>query len=169
MKNILTKLGYMAFGCLLTVIGYHFGNVDNSNVNAQENAPIVDEVRCRKLVIVGDDNTPRITLETNFLDRGWIVIYNEDGAQRITLGVDWNDYGIVAVRGKESGGVAAELGVSDYGGFMALFNKVLDKPVLQAGVTDKGEGFLFTRDKVGYQTGGVGSKGTYKILERVRK
>ena len=186
MKKVLTKVGYMAFGCLLTLIGYHFGNIDDSNVNAQENAPIVDEVRCRKLVIVGRDGTPRITLDTKsfnraiapklfgpgldrFYDHGLIEIYNKDGIPRITLGVDMEDYGTVAVQGKESGGVAAELGVNDDGGFMVLYNKVLDRPVLRAGMSDKGEGIFLTRDKAGYHTGTVGSKGTHEFQGRVRK
>ena len=56
----------------------------------KEKVEIVDEIRCRKLVIVGDDDTPRITLETDFLDRGEILIYNEDGAQRVYLSVSSN-------------------------------------------------------------------------------
>ena len=172
MKKNLTKLGYMAFGCLLTLIGYHFGNIDSNSANAQEivkeKPEIVDEIRCRKLVIVGSDGTPRITLGTNLLERGKILIYNEDGAPRILLAVDQYDSGLLEVLGRESGGLAASLGVNDYGGFMALFNKVLDKSVLQAGITDKGEGALFTRDKAGYNTGGVGPKGVYGIIERVR-
>ena len=167
MKNILTKLSYMAFGCLLTVIGYHFGNIDNNSVNAQENSPIIDEVRCRRLVIVGADNTPRITLGAGFLDRG-IQIYNEDGEIRINLEVDWRDRGNITVLGKESGGAAAALGVDDNGGHMVLWNKVIDKPVLQASITNKGEGSIFTRDKTGYQTGSVGPRGTYIIQEKSR-
>ena len=67
MKTILTKMTYMAIGSLLTLIGYHFGNIDNNSANAQirvtpQETEIVDEIRCRELVIVGDDDTPRITL-----------------------------------------------------------------------------------------------------------
>ena len=54
------------------------------------------------------------------------------------------------------------------GGFMALWNKVLDKPVIQASITDKGEGYIFTRDKTGYHTGGAGSPGTHIIQEKGR-
>ena len=157
MKNILTKVSYMAFGCLLTIIGYHFGNIDNNSANAQEHTPILDEVRCRRLVIVGDDNTPRINLGTTFLDSGYIQIYNEDGT-RVFLGVDLNDSGIVTIQGKDSGGVAARLGVDQYGGYMALWNKVIDKAVLITAINDKGEGCVFTLDKGGYQTGTLGPK-----------
>ena len=169
MKKNLTKLGYMAFGCLLTVIGYHFGNIDNNSVNAQENSPIVDEVRCRRLVIVGADNTPRITSGTDSLDCGYIQIYNEDGELRIDLDADeLGDYGSIAVLGKESGGVAAMLRADKYGGFMGLWNKVIDKPVLQASITNKGEGMIITRDKTGYQTSLMASPGAHIFEEKRR-
>ena len=72
MKKFLTKIGYMAFGSLLTIIGYHFGNVDNNSVNAQQPlgtfVEIVDKIRVRQVEIVGNDNSPRIYLGTD-LDR----------------------------------------------------------------------------------------------------
>ena len=105
MKKILTKVGYMAFGSLLTLIGYHFGNIDNNSANAQlqfsgqEKEEIVDEIRCRSFVIVGDDDTPRIHLGTNDLDRGAIVVYNEDRANRIFLGIASDiDTGIITIK-----------------------------------------------------------------------
>lgn len=165
----------MAFGCLLTLIGYHFGNIDNNSADAQvefvvkEKVEIVDEIRCRKLVIVGDDDTPRITLDKDFLDRGMINIYNEDGARRIFLGVSRNyDGGAVEVIGKESGGLAASLGVDDNGGYMALWNKLIDKAILQAVVNNKGGAFLFTRDKAGYDTDTVGVEGRILFKEKTR-
>ena len=165
MKKILTKVSYMAFGSLLTLIGYHFGNIDNNSADAQvifqEKAPIVDEIRCRKLVIVGDDDTPRIRLGTNSVDRGYINIYNEDGEHRVFLGVAINpDAGALEIYGKESGGrPAASLSADKHGGFMTLFNKVIDEACLQAGITDKGNGFIATFDKVGSLTNSMGPKG----------
>ena len=163
MKKILTKVGYMAFGSLLTLIGYHFGNIDNNSADAQgifqEKAPIVDEIRCRKLVIVGDDGTQRIILGTNVLP-GYIQFANKDGATRVLLGVDLEDSGTVIIQGKDSSGKAAQLGVDQYGGYMALWNKLIDRAVLLTGISDKGEGYVFTRDKGGYQTGALGPKGT---------
>ena len=119
MKKVLTKMGYMAFGSLLTLIGYHFGNIDNNSANAQRifnseselvvraPSPIQDEIRCRRLVIVGKDNTPRIKLETDLFDRGTIGIYNEDETLRMFLGVMSDDNGVLEIIGKESGGPAA--------------------------------------------------------------
>ena len=171
MKKILTKLGYMAFGSLLTLIGYHLGNIDNNNANAQiviTPPEIVDEIRCRKLIIVGDDDSRRITLGTDFLDRGEIEIYNENWAPRVYLGIANNDAGLLTILGKGSGGVAAGLGVDANGGYMALWNKVLDKSVLRTGITNKGNGFILLRDKAGYQTDSEGVKGidTFKEITR---
>ena len=146
MKKILTKVGYMAFGSLLTLIGYHFGNVDNNSANAQENAPIVDEVRCRSLVIVGDDNTPRITLGTE---------------SRVSLGVDLNDSGTIVIREKDSGGIVAQLGVDSYGGYMALFNKVSETAAFKSGITDKGDGYAIAFDKAGGMINAVGPQEGY--------
>lgn len=173
MKNILTKVGYMAFGCLLTVIGYHFGNIDNNSADAQiittpRETEIVDVIRCRKLIIIGDDDTQRIHLGTDLSDRGEIEIYNENWAPRVSLGVLSDDTGSLLILGKGSGGIAAGLGVDANGGYMALWNKVLDKPVLRTGITDKGNGFVLLRDKAGYQTDSEGVKGIDTFKERTR-
>ena len=164
MKKILTKVGYMVFGCLLTVIGYHFGNIDNNSADAQlaveKSVPIVDEIRCRSLVIVGDDDTPRIYIGTDLYDLGYIQIYNKDVTPRVSLGVANNlDAGLLHLDGKESGGTAVILGADKHGGFMTLFNKVIDKACLQAGITDKGNGFIATFDKTGSLTNDMGPKG----------
>lgn len=134
MKNVLTKVSYMAFGSLLTLIGYHFGNIDNNSANAQENTrrmvpvEIVNDLWCRSLVVVGgEDDTPRIRLETDTADRGVIEIYNEDAA----------------------GGTTVQLSTDSNGGYIALFNKVSNIAVSRVGVTDKGEGFVTTLDKAG--------------------
>lgn len=169
MKNILTKIGYMAFGGLLTLIGYHFGNIDNNSADAQvftiedPKPEIVDEIRCRKLVIVGNDNTSRIILSaysalTNYygLDQGGIEIFDKDGASRIFLGVDTMDRGGLLVKGKESGEAAIV-----YGGSIALFNNTARKAVLQAGIANTAEGFIFTTDKDGETTDVVGPNGGF--------
>ena len=44
MKKVLTKIGYMAFGSLLTLIGYHFGNIDNNSANAQQALEKTDNI-----------------------------------------------------------------------------------------------------------------------------
>ena len=35
MKKVMEKVIFMAVGSLLTIIGYHFGTVDNNSANAQ--------------------------------------------------------------------------------------------------------------------------------------
>lgn len=88
MKNILTKIGYMTFGCLLTLIGYHFGNIDNNSVNAQEAlgtpVEIVNKLRVRQIEIVGNDNSPRIYLGTD-LDRGQIKFVGDSDTSQMSL------------------------------------------------------------------------------------
>ena len=88
MKKVLTKVGYMAFGSLLTLIGYHFGDIDNNSVNAQQPSErvvnIVDKIRVRQLEIVGNDNSPRIYLGTD-LDKGQIKFVGDDDTPHISL------------------------------------------------------------------------------------
>ena len=173
MKNILTKIGYMALGCLLTLIGYHFGNVDNNRANAQgivkEKPEIVDEIRCRRLVIVGDDDTHRIILGTDDFDRGSIQIFNEEGARRVFLGtMKGSDGGTLEVTGKELGDVAGVLGTDDYGGFMSLYNKVSNNPVLDAAITSKGHGSIVVRDAVLEQIDVMGPLGTFTTKQKWR-
>ena len=73
---------------LLTIIGYHFGNVDNNSVNAQETfqtpVEIVDKLRVRQLEIVGNDNSPRIYLGTD-LDRGQIKFVGDSDISQMSL------------------------------------------------------------------------------------
>ena len=222
MKTILTKVTYMAIGSLLTLIGYHFGNIDNNSADAQlldtsQETEIVDEIRCRKLVIVGKDDTPRITLKTHLLDGGVIQISNENGFQKVALGVADNlDKGFIRTEALDitSSNIAhfgdirarlhtdefdiaslslyhntghrlegrdgkvdmiddkiqlsVKLGTDVNGGYLAIFNKVFDTAVVQASTTNKGEGYVFTRDKPGQQTGQVGSPGPHIIREQIR-
>ncbi len=204
MKTMLTKVTYMVIGSLLTLIGYHFGNIDNNSVNAQlrdtpQETEIVDEIKCRKLVIVGKDDTSRITLVTNLSDRGVIQIYNENSFPKVSLGVANNlDTGFIRTEqleinklydttvrlgtddlgsgtlilynrsgiGKDQ--MSVTLGTDAHGGYLAIFNKVFDTAVVQASITDKGEGYIFTRDKTGHQTGRAGSPGSHIIREKIR-
>jgi hypothetical protein len=64
MKNVSTKIAYMVIGSLLTIIGYHFANIDHNAAEAEKEDPIVDEIRCRRLVIVDEDDTPHLVLGT---------------------------------------------------------------------------------------------------------
>ena len=44
------------------------------------------------------------------------------------------------------------LGVDRNGGCMALWNKLIDTVVVNAAITNKGEGYVGTNDKAGYTT-----------------
>lgn len=166
MKNVLTKLSYMAFGCLLTLIGYHIGNVDHNWADAQSDLSeqTVDEIRCRSLVIVDEDDTPRVTL-----DKGGMGVYNATGVLRASIFVEeMIDSGSVVVLGPgPPGGSAAILDVDVNGGRILLWNKFTDKPVLRAVITDKGEGAIVTRDIAADEdTAILGPKGKFSYTIR---
>ena len=106
MKNVLTKISYMAFGCLLTLIGYHFGNVDNNSVNAQQPSEkvinnIVDKLRVRQLEVVGNDNTSRIILGTN-LDGTEIRFVNADNTPQMRF-VNKSDGASIVIKDTSGG------------------------------------------------------------------
>lgn len=60
------------------------------------------------------------------------------------------------------------LGADDYGGFMSLYNKVSDNPVLDAAITNKGHGSIVVRDKAGDQLGVMGPLGFYQTKQKWR-
>lgn len=164
MKNVLTKMGYMAIGCLLTLIGYHFGGVENNSVNAQQSsesaANIVDKIRVRQLEIVDDNDTLRVRL-----DRDGIEIFNAMGIARARIFVKEDGGGAVAMLGPGAAPGAALLDVDENGGRISLWNKFVAKPVLQAIITDKGEGVIVTRDRAGEDTDHLGSTGRHTYDE----
>ena len=130
MKNVSTKIAYMVIGSLLTLIGYHFGNVDNNTASAQKDDSIVDEIQCRRLVVVGNDGTTRIDLGTEILDgveTGYVNVIREGKLLSTTIGSDTN------------------------GGSIAIFNRDSNQelPVVLIGITEKGHGIVATSDKDG--------------------
>ena len=257
MKKVLTKVGYMAFGSLLTLIGYHFGDIDNNSVNAQQPSErvvnIVDKIRVRQLEIVGNDNSPRIYLGTD-LDKGQIKFVGDDDTPHISLrttsqggqinvhdssGKTKLDLRIkeggpgtidlfnrhekpvvtldttdeiagITVRARQESKAYVFLGVVHGNGIvhatdttsesmvtlsfsndkgyvqvkdkenihavlrsdsMAIWNGISDKPVVRAGVTDEGEGYLATFKKDGTLKNSMGVSGTstYKYRRTERK
>ena len=165
MKSVLTKISYMAFGCLLTLIGYYFGNVDNNSADAQvvkKAVKTADELRCRRLVIVDDNARTRVAL-----NKDGMQMSNEMGHIRISIHINKStDGGTVQVLSDGlSTGAAAELNVDEYGGSLSLWNKFIDTPVLRACITDKGEGIVITRDRAGDQTSSSGSRGVHMFKD----
>ena len=130
MKKKVEKLMYMGLGALIAFGSYLFGTLHNDNVDAQLAPTNVeyDEIRCRSLKVVDVDGNILINLGGDLLGNSMVQVYSKNGA--------------------------AVLGVDENGGFMAIFNKTREN-VLQTCVNDKGEGFIFTTDKVGYKTGGL--------------
>lgn len=144
MKKVLTKIGYMAFGSLLTLIGYHFGNVDNNTVNAQPSLEktenIVNRLRVRQLEIVGNDNSPRIYLGTN-LDKGQIVVVDDNDVPHLTLKTD-SEGGSIEVK-DSSGQDRLELGVNkDNAGKIIVSNNAKTIISLSSYAGKKAGGFI---------------------------
>ena len=138
MKNVSTKIAYMVIGSLLTLIGYHFGNIETNTATAQKDDAIVDEIQCRRLVVVGDDGTTRVDLGSEFFDgveTGYINIIGEGKLPSATIRS------------------------SAYGGNMAIYNRDSNQesPVVQIATTEKGHGIVATYDKDGQLGDSVGS------------
>ena len=167
MKNVSTKIAYMVIGSLLTIIGYHFGNIDNNTADAQEkvDTPIVDEIQCRRLVIVDEDDTTRIVLGTDDNRSGLIAIGNGSQRQLLLLHAD----SII---------LADHPNVEKKRQVTATWNKEFEnnpeqkepeqkelEQVVHIGTTEEGAGFIITKNKDGTITDstGLGSKtSTYK-------
>lgn len=172
MKNVLTKITYMVIGSILTLIGYHFGNIDNNTADAQKDDPIVDEIQCRRFVIVGKDNTPRIILNTHF-DYGRIEIVNQEGAERLRLGTknfDGFEAGYIDVL-SEPELLVSSIGSDAYGGFMIIYNRSgsTHRPVVHAASTERGHGIVVTADKdgqVGKAIGGTIGELFWRTIKR---
>ena len=130
MKNVFTKIGYIVIGSLLTLIGYHFGTVDNNTASAQKDDAIVDEIQCRRLVVVGNDGTPRIDLGSRVFDGVEAGYINIIGAGKLP---------------------SATMGSDAYGGSIAIFNSDLNQEaaIVQIATTEKGHGIVATIDKDG--------------------
>ena len=135
MKKTFTKIGYMIIGSLLTIIGYHFGSIDNNGINAEEDTPIVDEIQCRRLVVVGEDDTPRVVLSSGFFD-----------------GVEAGNIDVIG----EGKLLSATIGSDAYGGNMAIFNRNQEFPVVHIATTKMGHGVVATRDKDGHLGNALG-------------
>ena len=148
MKNVLRKIAYMVIGSLLTIIGYHFGNIENNTADAQEKTdnPIVDEIRCRHLLIVNEDGERVVSITTGDT-AGGIGIYNNEGTEvvSITTGDTGGGIGIYNNEGTEVVGLAA---ASHGSGGIELHNKD-KKRVVQLGTYADGRGALVISDKDG--------------------
>ena len=174
MKNVSTKIAYMVIGSILTLIGYHFGNIENNTVDAQEDNPITEEIRSRRFVLVGqNDNIPRVVIETTRDGHGSIAIGNQNGMLRLRLKSLIQDNGMetgeVTIY-QEEGELIALIGSDQNGGSMSIYNgdRVRDgvitntlEPVVQIATTTKGHGFVLTKDVDELQTGTLGPRGSY--------
>ena len=181
MKNVSTKIAYMVIGSILTLIGYHFGNIENNTVDAQEDNPIAEEIRSRRFVLVGqNDNIPRVVIETTRDGHGSIAIGNQNGMLRLRLKSLIQDNGMetgeITIY-QEEGELIALIGSDQNGGSMSIYNgdRVRDgvitntlDPVVQIATTTKGHGFVMTRDVDELPTGTLGPIGSHTFTTSSR-
>ncbi len=169
MKKVMEKVIFMAVGSFLTIIGYHFGTVDNNSADAEINidaAPVLtdgefNKIRCRNLEIVDADGNTRILLARDLFENGFISIPNKDGESAVVLGNHGGGYISVTNADNKS---STTLHTTAYGGQVSIFNKT-GEVVLQTGVTENGVGQLKTWDKFGDEKGEISPLGKYRYLK----
>ena len=163
MKKVMERIIPMVVGSLLTIVGYHFGTIDNDSANAQidiKAEPVLTDgefntVRCRNLEILDTDSNTRIVLT----DTGQILILDENGEVGMVLTVV-DRKGVVIV-GKTDSKSNATLHAGEYGGMMSISNKK-GEVVLQTCVTENGAGLLKIWDKFGDKLGEIGPPGKFQ-------
>ena len=107
--NLKQKLTYMALGCLFTLIGYTLATL-TTNVTAQTEPTIVDEIVCRKLRVVdAQDRTVAILATDDIYDV--LSIYSKQGHEVIEIGRD--AHGGYIVVNHRSGQRAATMAIGD--------------------------------------------------------
>ena len=172
MKNVSTKIAYMVIGSILTLIGYHFGNIENNTAVAQRDDPIVDEIRSRRLVIVGDDDTPRVILGVSPNDSGRVLIGDENRELRLLLSAETSDgfkTGSIIVM-TEDKKVAGVITSDMYGGYMAVHTRdgLVRKALAQMSTTRDGDGYVATRDQTDEIAGTIGGEKNKNTTEIFR-
>ena len=72
------KLGYMALGAGIMVLGIIIGQAITPDIEAQSNG-VFDEITCRKLTVVDRSDTPIVVVDSNEVANS-MIIYNKDKA-----------------------------------------------------------------------------------------
>ena len=141
--NLKQKLTYMALGGLFTLIGYTLATL-NTNVTAQSEPTVVDEIVCRKLRIVdAQDRTVAVLATDDIYDV--LSIYSKQGPKVIKIGRDSNG-GYIGVNHR-SGQRAATMGIGDKHneGFIGVEAKD-GKGIVQLHTNENG-GYIQMRDQ----------------------
>ena len=96
--NFKQKLAYMAIGCVFTLAGYFLATLGSGGFNLQttpgqdNTKQVIDEIVCRKLKIVNDQDNIVVSLEP-VVKGGSLSIYNDAGKNVVsasTLSLDGN-------------------------------------------------------------------------------
>ena len=173
------KLTFMALGSILTIAGYLLATL-TSDVTAQsetdKSEPLfVNEIVCRKLRVVDENDKTRTVVDISSTSRGsgYMNVNRADGQNVVRIGevlnggfmdvgrpdgetavfISSNDAengGLVSVQGKEGG--STQLSVNEYGGNLGIFGKTDNKTRVQLSINEKGHGTINTWDKNRYRT-----------------
>lgn len=177
MKKQLERLMFVGIGGLIAIISFSIGNTEKDTANAQDQTPIVDTIRCRKLEVLDKDGKTVASLDALELEiekimgnspGGTLRLFNGDGKQGVILdsegmlGLSSKDgegsvllssgSGLFLMNKNLKGGVT--LKVHEDGGILRLYNKA-GKEIGYFGVSKQGGGLLTTSDKNGFETGSV--------------
>ena len=109
---------------VIALISFSLGNMHRDN-----EAPILDLIRCKRLEVVDPFGLNGVVLTTD-ADGGKVDVFGKDGKG------------------------SARLFTDSYGGGVYIFNKAGEN-VGQLSVGNRGGGVLLTTDKHGYRTGSV--------------
>ena len=155
------KLTFMVLGSILTLAGYLLAT-PTRDVTAQSETDkseplIVDEIVCRKLRVVDENDKTRVEIGANFLT-GYMDFKNSDGVKAISIGAVyglksmtfWNDdkdglyigavrdSGFMHVR-NSSGEKAVSIRSDENGGRMSIYgNTDDDEPRVELGIGEYG-------------------------------
>ena len=115
------KLAFMALGSILTIAGYLLATL-TSDVTAQPKTDkseplIVDEIVCRKLRVVDENDKTRVLIGAHSLPGGFMTVYNANGKKAVSiLGFMGGSITVKRADGK----TAVSIGVVSDHGYMAV-------------------------------------------------
>ena len=77
----------MGLGCFFTIVGYILATL-SSDVTAQSESTIVDEIVCRKLKVVDHQDRTVAVLDGSLFSNDTFSIYNTSGNRVVRIGTN---------------------------------------------------------------------------------
>ncbi len=79
MKKQLERLMFIGIGGLIAIISFSIGNTEKNTAKAQDEAPIVDIIRCRELQVLDKKGNKRISLSLDGDgDTAYVILREKD-------------------------------------------------------------------------------------------